>query len=151
MHADKQVRPSPSPAAHPALTAPQEQNERMMRELTSLHTSMTAGAKRDARKKSTGGHNVNSAAPPAGMLPPPNMNPQLNMMHGLVGPGVGGHVHAQSMSAAAVKQEDVPARYGRGRPGTSAGYEGGEWPFSHCAHVSCFPVGHIPFVPALPC
>ena len=43
----------------------------MMRELTTLHTSMSAGAKRDARKKSGagvsgigvggGGHNVNSA------------------------------------------------------------------------------------------
>ncbi|KAF8513921.1 hypothetical protein BU17DRAFT_10700, partial [Hysterangium stoloniferum] len=41
----------------------QEQNERMMRELTTLHTTISQGAKRDARKKSTVGHSVGGPSP----------------------------------------------------------------------------------------
>ncbi|KIJ50417.1 hypothetical protein M422DRAFT_44484 [Sphaerobolus stellatus SS14] len=145
VHADKQVRDLKNPVLPQRLHLAQDQNERMMRDLTSLHTSMSAGAKRDARKKAAAAQAI--GAVPAGLPAHSLHHPSLMQQHSMVtspiglppgyssptGPGgmgahIPGHMHAQSMSAAIGHSQPYhdpnPARYGRGRPGTSAGYEG---------------------------
>ncbi|GJJ06702.1 hypothetical protein Clacol_000897 [Clathrus columnatus] len=151
----------------------QEQNERMMRELTTLHTTISQGAKRDARKKAVQAASASQGS--VGMVPGgPQHSPMHPSIHphtsphpsliptpmlpmggttpahlatypappGHVFPGESivlyhilnrnpyldnpGHMHAQSMSALPfdAPQHQATPRYGRGRPGTSAGYEG---------------------------
>ncbi|KAH9885077.1 hypothetical protein C8Q73DRAFT_613490, partial [Cubamyces lactineus] len=81
----------------------QDQNERMMQELTSLHASMTAAAK-GGQSRSKRGQAASSAISPTGA---PSLNGSLPSM--------------------AVKQEDVVGHAMHPmaqRPGTSTGYEG---------------------------
>lgn len=87
----------------------QEQNERMMRELTSLHASMAAANKTGQPRGKRGQASVNAAAVLASSN---HSGSQDNSMHGLD----------------QVKEEDLSASLHpmHQRPGTSTGYEGGD-------------------------
>ncbi|KAG1758373.1 hypothetical protein EDD22DRAFT_784038 [Suillus occidentalis] len=87
----------------------QEQNERMMRELTSLHASMAAANKTGQPRGKRGQASVNAAAVLASSN---HSGSQDSSMHGLD----------------QVKEEDLSASLHpmHQRPGTSTGYEGGD-------------------------
>ncbi|KAG2134492.1 hypothetical protein DEU56DRAFT_738532 [Suillus clintonianus] len=87
----------------------QEQNERMMRELTSLHASMAAANKTGQPRGKRGQASVNAAAVLAASN---HSGSQDSAMHGLD----------------QVKEEDLSASLHpmHQRPGTSTGYEGGD-------------------------
>lgn len=87
----------------------QEQNERMMRELTSLHASMAAANKTGQPRGKRGQASVNAAAVLAASN---HSGSQDSSMHGLD----------------QVKEEDLSASLHpmHQRPGTSTGYEGGD-------------------------
>ncbi|OSC96832.1 hypothetical protein PYCCODRAFT_1448302 [Trametes coccinea BRFM310] len=83
----------------------QDQNERMMQELTSLHASMTAAAKGGSSRSKRGQAAVSAISPTT----PASLNGSIPSM--------------------AVKQEDIPLPHPlhhqmAQRPGTSTGYEG---------------------------
>ncbi|KAJ8588950.1 hypothetical protein M405DRAFT_739352 [Rhizopogon salebrosus TDB-379] len=87
----------------------QEQNERMMRELTSLHASMAAANKTGQTRGKRGQAAVNAAA----ILAANNHGlPQDGSMHGL------DQVKEEELSSSLLPMHQ--------RPGTSTGYEGGD-------------------------